>query len=107
MAAAKPVVATNIPGYAAVVSDGVDGSLVKARSQRALAEGIVELLRDKDKREKMGAMGAKKARDYTWEKIALRVISYYEELSDGRRLEVSKEVGCAQQGSTRLGPACQ
>jgi len=107
MAASKPVVATNIPGYAAVISEGVDGVLVKPRSERALAEGILELLRDKDRREEMGAMGAAKARDYRWEKIAQRVISYYEELREGRHSEVSKEVECAQQGATQLGPACQ
>jgi len=55
----------------------------------------------------MGLMGAAKARDYRWEKIAQQVMSYYEELREGRCSEVTKEVGCAEQGSTRLGPACQ
>ncbi|MDY6892889.1 MAG: glycosyltransferase family 4 protein [Chloroflexota bacterium] len=107
MAAGKPIIASNIAGYADVVSHGVDGLLVKPQDTRALADGLLQLLRDKPLRERMGAMGELKAQDYSWESVAQRVIDYYQELRQDHPQVVSEEIAYAQQGQTRLGPACQ
>ena len=107
MAAGKPTVASSIAGYAAVVSDGVDGLLVGPRDERALASAILKLLGDRSLRESMGGMGALKAKDYSWETVAQRVMSYYEDVLRGRKRVVNEEMACAEQGPTHLGAACQ
>jgi len=54
MAAGLPVVATRIPGNAAVVEHGVTGLLVERGEAPALAQAIVALLRDADTSERLG-----------------------------------------------------
>ena len=44
MAAGLPVVASDIPGYREVVTDGVEGLLVPPRDPEALAAGLVRVL---------------------------------------------------------------
>ena len=107
MAAGKPTIASNIAGYAAVISDGVDGVLVKPQDEHALADALLRLLQDKSLRERMGAMGERKAKDYGWDTVAQRVMAYYQDLLRARSWVVSEEIACAQQGSAHLGSACQ
>lgn len=83
MAAGKPTIASDIEGYASLVSHGVDGLLVKPEDEQALASTLLQLLRDRSLRERMGAMGTLKARDYSWESVAQRVMAYYQELLKG------------------------
>ena len=59
MAAGKPVVATPVAGIPEMVKDGESGFLVPPRDSEALAERILELLRDPQKAQRMGAMGRK------------------------------------------------
>jgi phosphatidylinositol alpha-mannosyltransferase len=77
MAMGKPVVASNIEGYASVVTDGVDGLLVPPRDDQALAEVLFSLVTDQSLREQMGARGRDTALKYSWEHIAQRVLDYY------------------------------
>ncbi len=107
MAVGKAVVASNIPGYAAVVSDRVDGLLVNSRDESDLARGILELLRDRELRESMGGMGRIKAADYGWETVAERVMSLYNGLLRGRGHVPSEEIASAEHVSTRVGAACK
>jgi phosphatidylinositol alpha-mannosyltransferase len=94
MAVGKPVVASNIEGYASVVTDGVDGILVPPRDDRALAQALLSLIKDKARRQQMGEKGKTTALEYSWEQIARRVLDYYTQvLSEppwqerGRQLE--------------------
>jgi phosphatidylinositol alpha-mannosyltransferase len=80
MAAGKPVVASNIAGYAKVVTDGEDGLLVPPKDEQQLAKSIVTLLRDPDLRQKMGAKGRQKSVRYSWEGIAQQTMDYYLEV---------------------------
>ncbi len=77
MAMGKPVVASNIEGYARVVTDGVEGLLVPPKNKDLLAQTIISLLNNKSLRHQMGERGRLKAQDYGWEHIAQRVFSYY------------------------------
>jgi glycosyltransferase involved in cell wall biosynthesis len=54
MALGKPVIATNLGGVPEFVKDGVTGRLVPAGDPRALADAILELLRDRTYRERLG-----------------------------------------------------
>ena len=59
LAAARPVVATNVGGVPNVVADGESGLLVPPRDPDALAAGIVTLLRDPARAAAYGQAGRK------------------------------------------------
>ena len=77
MAVGKPVVASNIDGYANVISHGVDGLLVPPKDKRLLAQALISLMSDASLRQQMGANGILKAKRYSWENIAQKILSYY------------------------------
>ncbi|GAH20076.1 unnamed protein product, partial [marine sediment metagenome] len=77
MAAGKPIVASNIEGYASVVTHGVDGLLVPPEDKEMLAQTLISLLTDQSLRQEMGAKGRVKALEYSWEHIAQNVLDYY------------------------------
>lgn len=70
MACGTPIVASKIGGIPDIVRDGENGLLVPPRDSKALADAIIYLMENKDIREKMGKNGKKKAKDYSWERIA-------------------------------------
>jgi phosphatidylinositol alpha-mannosyltransferase len=80
MAAGKPIVASNIKGYADVITDGSEGLLVPPRDDKGLARALVSLLKDRKLRQEMGERGRAKARNYRWENIAGRVLDCYSEV---------------------------
>jgi len=77
MAVGKPIVASNVEGYASLITDGVEGLLVPPRDDKELAQSLISLLSDESLRQEMGAKGKLKAREYAWEDIAQRVLDYY------------------------------
>jgi len=85
MAVGKPIVATNIAGYASVVTHGDDGLLVPPKNIRGLAHSLVSVMSDESLRQQMGARGKLKAGEYSWENIAQRVFDYYVRVLDERR----------------------
>ena len=77
MAVGTPIVATDIPGYASVLTNGKEGLLVRPRKSKPLAEAICRLLSDKELRVQMGANGIVSSKKYDWKKVALQVYDYY------------------------------
>jgi glycosyltransferase involved in cell wall biosynthesis len=61
MLAARPVVATRVPGMDEVVRDGVTGHLVPPRDPLALAAAVTQLLKDPGSAVRMGAAGRARA----------------------------------------------
>jgi len=84
MAAGKPIIATNIEGYASVVSNSVEGLLVKPRDSRALADTMITMANDRILRQEMGSRGKEKAKAHSWPIITQRTVDFYEELA-GRK----------------------
>ena len=80
MATGKPVVASNIEGYANVVSHGEDGLLFPSKDEEALAKAVSSLLVDESLRRTMGLKGRLKAESYSWANIATRVMHCYTSL---------------------------
>lgn len=78
MASARPIVASNIEGYASVLTHGREGLLVPPKDEKALAMAIVHLLADEPLRQQMGARGRENAQEYSWERVSRRVANYYE-----------------------------
>jgi phosphatidylinositol alpha-mannosyltransferase len=81
MASGRPVVASDIPGYAGVVGHEREGLLVARKSPAALAEALTRLLDDAALRERMGDRGRTTAACYDWEKVSRRVLRYYKEVA--------------------------
>jgi phosphatidyl-myo-inositol alpha-mannosyltransferase len=84
MATGKPVVASNIPGYASVISDGVEGLLVPPKQEVPLAQAISRIIRNRELGLDMGKRGMTKADKYSWEKVSVRVMDYYKKILSGR-----------------------
>ena len=80
MAAGAPVVASNIEGFAAVVNDGVDGLLVPPRDPAALADALERVATTPELADALRAEAAAKAPDFSWPRVAGRVLAYYDEL---------------------------
>jgi len=83
MAVGKPIVATNIDGFASVVTHGEEGLLVLPKDSRGLAQALISLLSDETLRQQMKARGRLKAEEYSWEHVAQRVFDYYERVIGG------------------------
>ncbi len=79
MAAYKPVLATNIDGYASVLSQNVDGLMVPPKNITALAEALKVLINDKQLRQSLGKAGREKAERHNWDKVSAQVMDYYEQ----------------------------
>ncbi len=84
MAAGKPIVASNISGYATVVSNGIDGLLTAPRNSEELAIAIGRLLGHEPLRQQFINAGLHKAREYAWPHVAESIIEFYYELLDDR-----------------------
>lgn len=80
MASGKPVIATDIEGYASLLARGEEGLLVPPRDEESLARALLSLLNDKSLRHQMGAKGRIKAEKYSWANVARQVMDYYTSL---------------------------
>jgi glycosyltransferase involved in cell wall biosynthesis len=82
MAAAKPVVATNVGGNSEAVADGETGILVPPRDTLALADAMEKLIADADVARRMGAAGRQRAlKDFGMEAAIARYAELYEQLA--------------------------
>lgn len=70
-----PVVATAVEGLPALVSDGVDGRLVPANDDEALAGALRDVLADRDRAATLGASAARRAAAGGWSAHAARVLA--------------------------------
>jgi phosphatidylinositol alpha-mannosyltransferase len=78
-AAGTPVVASDIPGYAGVVSHGRDGLLVPRGDAAALGEALRGLALDPRRRAELGAEASRSAQRYAWPRVAAQVFGAYED----------------------------
>ena len=94
MAAGTPVVASNIEGFAGVITHGVDGMLVRPKDSDSLADAIIELIDDPARRESISERGKERAQHFSWDRVSRRVLSYYERLAyeKGLALDAPKQV---------------
>ena len=79
MATGTPLVATNIPGYAGVMTHEHDGLMVPPASSQAIALAVVRLLADQQLRQCLSDNGMRTANTYAWPKVAKAVIAMYEQ----------------------------
>jgi phosphatidylinositol alpha-mannosyltransferase len=77
MASGTPLVATAIPGYAAVATGGHDALLAPPGCPSLLAEALTRALCDSDLRARLRTAGLATARRYDWPGIARRILQVY------------------------------
>lgn len=77
MAAGKAVITTDGGGSAEVVKHRVNGIVVKAKNDTALAEAMAELIKNKTLREEYGKAGKEMVSSYTWDMIYKRYLDMY------------------------------
>ncbi len=91
LASGDAVVASNIEGFAGVMTHEKEGLLVRPKDPDALAQAIVRLIRNPRERAEFGAKGRALAEHYSWDNVAHRVMSYYERLLYQRNLVVETQ----------------
>ncbi len=92
MAAGKPIVASNISGYATVITHGIDGLLTPPRNSEELARTMQQLLKNEPLSLRLSQAGRQKAQEYAWPQIAMQVLDYYAELMDEHKQVTGKKI---------------
>ena len=88
LAAGLPTVASRVGGNAEIVQQGVTGLLVPAQDSVALAEGLLQLLRDPARAEEMGRTGrAYVSSNFSFQRMIEKTDELYTELLSSRGLE--------------------
>ena len=77
MAAGLPVVASDIPGYRAVLAEGTNGVLVPKGDAHALENALFSTLSDPELRQRLSEDGVKRARRYSWDTVMTQVEAAY------------------------------
>jgi glycosyltransferase involved in cell wall biosynthesis len=72
LAAGLPVITTYAAG--SVVRDGIEGFIVPERNDKILAHRIEELVENRELRQRMSIAARERAKDYTWDKYAERLL---------------------------------
>lgn len=82
----RPVVAHDVGGLAEFIENGETGVLVPGDDPHALADGIVDLLLNPDKRRQMsGRIAQKNMHELSWDRIAASTAGIYREAVTGRK----------------------
>lgn len=83
-AAGLPAVATNVGGTSEIVEDGVTGFLVPSEDPRCLADAVVAILADTDRKQRMGAAASTRIRThFTLQAQARKTAAIYREVIRG------------------------
>jgi glycosyltransferase involved in cell wall biosynthesis len=85
MAAGCAVVSTDVGGMREVLSDGVEGFLVPAQDPQAMAQKLLQLLRDPARRAKMAARARETAARFDLEQNVRRQEDTYRRLARQKR----------------------
>jgi len=79
----KPVVVTEVGGIPEVVDDGRTGFIVPPQNEKALAEKVIELLKNDDLKKEMSKNIDKIVGELSWDAVARKTLALYEEMLDG------------------------
>jgi glycosyltransferase involved in cell wall biosynthesis len=90
MAAGRAIVATDVGANRHLVSDGVEGSIIRPGDDAELAAAITKLIQDPDLANRMGAAARRKAEQhYSRAAMVERFTRFYEGLREPRRQDRS------------------
>jgi D-inositol-3-phosphate glycosyltransferase len=80
MACGTPVVASQVGGLAFLVRDGETGFVVPGNDFQGMANRLMELMKDKELRIKLGNKSTEYAQMYAWEIISSKIIEVYNQM---------------------------
>jgi phosphatidyl-myo-inositol alpha-mannosyltransferase len=78
MSAGAPVVASDLGAFRRVLDDGRLGVLVRTGDSAALAQALLDLLADPQRRAGLSARAAVAVRRYDWSRVAAQILDVYE-----------------------------
>ena len=81
MASCTPVAASNVGGLRTIVQDGKTGVLFEPGDPRVIARTLDDLFADPVRLRRMGSAARRRARTFSWEESAGRMLSVYESLA--------------------------
>ena len=80
MASGCPVVASDIPGYRSVVQPDLNGLMFEPGNVAALAEMLVKLVNDPERRHLLSARGRARALEFAWPRVTDQIEALYREV---------------------------
>lgn len=84
--------ASDIPAFKAVLENGQLGELFINEDSADLARVLISLLKDNERRSKLGVNGKLSAQKYDWQVVAEQIESVYEmAIAGGQRVSLSSE----------------
>ncbi len=93
MSAGLPVIASDIPGYRAVLAEGSAGVLVPPDDPAALESALFTVLSDPGLRRDLILSGIERAERYSWDRIVGQIVEAYEDaLAMGPRIVPERPV---------------
>ena len=84
MASGKPIVASDISGFASVMTNGKEGFLVPPKNDEMLYAGLKQLIDSPELRFDMGKRGLERVQTFRWERVAEQVVDIYRDALDRR-----------------------
>jgi phosphatidylinositol alpha-mannosyltransferase len=93
MSASTPIVASNISGFASVMTDGKEGLMFPPEDESAMAEAIKTLVENPALRVQLGVGGRATVNQYRWSHVADSVLNYYNEVQEKQTVPPAKYQG--------------
>ena len=93
MSASTPIVASNIPGFASVMTDDKDGLMIPPKDEAAMAAAIRRLIENPGLRAQLAVDGRATVDQYSWGRVADSVLSYYNQVQDKQPVPPAKYQG--------------
>ena len=93
MSTSTPIVASDIPGFASVMTDGREGLMVPPKDESALALAIERLIKNPGLRAQFAVDGRSTVNKYRWTAVADSVLDYYDEVMEKQHVTPAKYQG--------------
>jgi len=77
MSAGAVVLASDLPAFKRVLNDGAAGALFETANSQSLAEELIKLLGDIERRKKLRIAGFNRAKEFDWPNIVKQVLDVY------------------------------
>lgn len=93
MSASTPIVASNIPGFASVMTDGKEGLMFEPKNEADMANQIKRLIENPGLRAQLAVDGRATVDQYRWGRVADSVLNYYTEVQEKQPVPPAKYQG--------------